>query len=479
MSKSGSGGRTDWKDKIDQSSWVDGTRWVESDDSIADPGVEFLESEPSAFRLSKPTEEVSESLLTSSTSRYLALGAVGVVLIALAIMSRPGSDEAAFEQLPTADQREILERRGLGEDNNDTLGTDPARDRDDLDETDDASASGGADGEAATNNGTEQEADSEPAPPPPIPRLRSDLPAELDGVLYITGTDGSLVAVDWAKGEATETPFPAEVTIDDAEIPVLQLNGVEVIMAAGDSLLQVTPAGLESSPADIAELLPTNGGLAVVAAGEGGQRMAFLVPVPGREPPESVIERTLTGDLDPVGRWNDQLVVQKAGKTWLLDVQGDGGRLLTDGQLMSFDGQHLVTFACNGPTECRIQVGTPDQPASVSVAVPENLVARDSSAWGPSATVSDDGRRLAIVDDTGAFSAPTVVDLTTEEVTVGTDIVNGNSPLMWSPDGRFLTYAFGDDLVLWDIDLDERYRIDIDRQIGRMLWASGPAGSDS
>jgi hypothetical protein len=233
MSKSGSGGRTDWKDKIDQSSWVDGTRWVESDDSIADPGVEFLESEPSAFRLSKPTEEVSESLLTSSTSRYLALGAVGVVLIALAIMSRPGSDEAAFEQLPTADQREILERRGLGEDNNDTLGTDPARDRDDLDETDDASASGGADGEAATNNGTEQEADSEPAPPPPIPRLRSDLPAELDGVLYITGTDGSLVAVDWAKGEATETPFPAEVTIDDAEIPVLQLNGVEVIMAAG------------------------------------------------------------------------------------------------------------------------------------------------------------------------------------------------------------------------------------------------------
>lgn len=469
MGNSGSGGRTDWKDKIDRTSWVDNTPWANADSDTDEESVEFLETEPSAFRLDRPTAEVSESLLSSSTSRLLALGAVGVVLVALAIMSRPGSGDP-FDQLPTARQQEILERRAQDQEDD---GATPAPEESGVD---DAAGEAADDKEPTENDGDDVEP-ATAAPPPPIPRLRSDLPAEVSGSLFMTGTDGSLVSVAWAEMEIEEALLPIEIGVAEREVSALQLIGQEVIMLTEGQLLQLTDDGVESSAAEITELLPTDGGLAVVAVGSGGMRTAFFLPADGREPPESVIERQVNQDLQPVGRWGDRLLAEKAGKIWLMDQDGPGGQVITDGQLLSFDGVHLVVLRCADLLSCRIEVGPPDQPNRFVVPVPEVLQERNPSTWGRSATVSPDGQRLAIVDDVGAFTAPIAIDLLSGEVTVGTDIVNGDSPLAWSPEGRFLSYAFGDDLVLWDRENDDRYRIDIDRQIDLMLWAPDPVDS--
>lgn len=471
MSKSGSGGRTDWKDKIDQSSWVDNTAWAGSEKDDAEPGVEFLETEPSAFRLNEPTEAVSESLLSSSTSRILALGAVGVVLVALAIMSRPG-DQNAFDQLPTSDQQQILERRGLADD--------PAEDgsADEVGgsgtENVDGTGSDGAGSEADSGSASTDAASSTP-PPPPIAGLRSDLPETLTGTLHITGSDGSLVSVHWAEATIDELPLPDPDNAGTTAVHAMQLSGQDLILAGDQTLFQLTGNGLQATSADLIELLPTDTGLTVVAPTNDGGREIFLVPPPGGpESVDTVALRDVPGDVVLIGRWNQRLLATKAGKVWLLDTDGTTGSAITDGQLLSFDGRYLVMLRCDGQLLCRLEAGPPDQPDRVVLPVPEQLTGRDPTGWGASVTVAADGQRLALVDDIGAFSTTLSIDLDTGVVTEGTDIVNGDSPLAWSPDGQVLAYAFGDDLVLWDRSTDQRYRIDIDREIDLLLWAADP-----
>ncbi|MEM9650727.1 MAG: hypothetical protein AAGA65_01435 [Actinomycetota bacterium] len=477
MSKSEAGGRTDWKDRIDQSSWVDSTPWAGDERNDGEPGVEFLEAEPSAFRLNpEPTKEVSESLLSSSTSRFLALGAIGIVLIALAIMSRPGGDDP-FDQLPTADQQQILERRNEG---NDTAEPDAAADTgaasaDAGDGTADGESTAGERidgaviGEVPSGTGTESAAEALP----PIPRLRGDLPETLTGTIHITGRDGSLVSVDTTAGEINELPIYADVNGEPVAVSTMQQVGPELIMAGEGTLLQLEANGVEGTGANLVGLLPSTDGLTVVTNGGDG-RQVFLVPPFDSGQTDEVFAVMVPSDLTLVGRWGQELLVEKAGKLWLLDLDGNVGPAITDGQFLSYDGQYLAMLRCDGSLECRLEVGTPDQPNRTVLAIPEQLAGRDAAAWGPSITITEDGQRLALVDDVGAFTAPLTIDLGTAAVTEGTDIVNGDSPLAWSPDGSVLAYAFGDDLVLWELGRDRRYRIDIDREIELMVWASDP-----
>ena len=53
MAKTGIGERAAWKDRIDQSPWIDGSRWLPEEGAPAED-VEFLEVEPSAYRLGGP-----------------------------------------------------------------------------------------------------------------------------------------------------------------------------------------------------------------------------------------------------------------------------------------------------------------------------------------------------------------------------------------------------------------------------------------
>lgn len=477
MSEPGSGRRPDWKDRIDRSSWVDNTPWAGSESENDDPGVEFLEVEPAAFRLNQePTEQAAESVRSARSSRLLALAAAAVVLAAIVWVARP-DDSDPFEQLPTSDQQRILERREGTADQ-------PADDQ--LDDTEpggvpaggtDDEESGAADPEitdrvdgAVTGGAPDEVA----VPPPPIPRLRADLPDSLTGILYLTGGDGSLVLIDWAEGQIEEVSMPRDNDGVTYRVEAMEAVDAELIMVSADALMQLVDGKIDVANVDLAGLLPSRDGLTVVSTRPTGSDV-FLLPMPTEdpsgEPNRAPVVFELPMDLNPVGRWGQSVVVEKAGQLWLYDADGPTAPSITDGQLLSFDGGTLAMLRCDPTLACWLEVGPPDNPNRFTLDIPDQLAGRDAASWGPSITVTNDGSRLALVDDIGAFTAPLTIDLATGDVTEGTDIVNGDSPLAWSPDGQTLAYAFGDDLVLWDLGTDRRYRVDVDREIGLMTWA--------
>lgn len=437
-----------------------------ADEGSGDGGVEILGPDPGDPGFDRsPTAETSESLFTPRSSRLLIIGGVVAVVLALAVISRPGGDST--EDAATSEIRQV----------------EPAEQDQDTGERADAE-----DGPPGDEDGSQADEDpenavtapEEPPPPPQLPSLRSDLPDELAGTLLIASRDRMLVGVRWEDSTLEDLPFP-ELPVDVAdetagEVAEVRPVGHELFMRTGVGLLQLTGTEIFERPANLRTLLPSDSGLTFVVDEPQPEQVVFALPAPDADPVSQLEPLLYAGDLTLIGQWRGQMLVAKAGKVWLMTGESlDGtpatvGSLVAEGEVLVYDGAHLAMLRCSAPADCRIDVGPPDNPRRMSIPVPEQLAGRDPAGWGPSTTISADGRHVAVVDDVGAFSAPLLIDMQLAETTVGSDIVNGDSPLAWSPDGRFLTYAFGDDLVLRDELLQRVYRIDIDRPIDHLVW---------
>ena len=454
-----------WKARLDQSDWVDGESWV-ADEPADGREIEFLESEPSAYRLTKVDFEQQASS-TPLWARLLGFGAVGVVLLALAIMSRPGSDP--IDELPARDQQAIRERRGETTVAPSTEGQDAT-----TDDAVDAAGSDGADGEGSTGAaaaGLDQPLARELSEIPPI---RDDLPA-VPGALFGFGLDGSIVRIDRTLSVPQEAPL---------ELSALGRSGAAVGTSFGDGYLVIDDAvahrlGVDGTfSATVAggnRVLPADDGGVVVVAVDDRAQTAYVVPAGAADilPPDEASLWSLGRDLQVLGGWRDRLLVTTANRVWLLDRDGRSTPV-SAGRTLGFDGDHLVMLDCQEPGVCRIEVGPPDNPSRRSVLVPETLADLAVDSWGSALDVSPDGDRLALRSIRGVVALPVVIDLVTGEATSLSDSMNHSSAVVFSPDGEWLAYSFSDDLVIMNLDEKRRWRVFTERRMDQLAWLPSP-----
>lgn len=465
------GDRLAWKDRIDQSAWVDNAEWLDDEaKSDAAASVEFLEAEPSAYRLSETRTAKGPGLFESNSAKLLGFGGLAVVLLAIALMSRPG-DQDPFDQLPADKQQEIRQRQS---------GLDPQA-QDGVDQQTQPLGDDVAFGQSRTTLSTplpqpsptpdrptplrsdtdEADAEGGVAVLPPVPDLRTDLSAEMPDLLYIYGEANSVVQIRRSDDRPLELELPAG---DRPGAMTVSRSDELPLVLSPDGLTAVLPDGtLESSPIEAQMLLPADDGIVLVSESTQTREViisSLLDDDAGR------IE--LGYDVDLLGAWQGRPLIHKAGAVWLLSADG-GLESVTEGVPVAYDGLYLTMVRCNRPDDCRIEVGPPDQPSLRSVPVPENFAGRAIESWTTSVSVSRDGSRLAVVDRRGV-SLPTWIDLDTGIDTTRSESVNHDSPVVWSPDGRWLAYAFGDDVIAWDTEANQSWRIFVDRPISHLAW---------
>lgn len=454
------GDRLAWKDRIDQSAWVDDAEWLDDEaKSDAAASVEFLEAEPSAYRLSETRAASGPGPFESNSAKLLGFGGLAVVLLAVALMSRPG-DQDPFEQLPADKQQEIRQRQnGLGGQDQ-PLGDDVAFDQSR------STLSSTLPQPAPTPDqqiplGSDTDAEGGAVVLAPVPDLRADLSPDMPDLLYVYGDANSVVQIRRADDRPLELGLPAGN--GPGAMTVSRSDELPLVLSP-DGLTAVLPDGtLESSPIEAERLLPADEGIVLVT--ESTQNREVIISSlldEGGGPIE------LGYDVDLLGAWQGRPLIHKAGSVWLLSADG-GLESVTDGVPVSYDGRYLAMVRCNRPDDCRIEVGPPDQPSLRSVPVPENFAGRAIESWTTSVSVSRDGSRLAVVDRRGV-SLPTWIDLDTGMDTTRSESVNHDSPVVWSPDGLWLAYAFGDDIIAWDTEANQSWRIFIDRPISHLAW---------
>ncbi|MEM7274478.1 MAG: hypothetical protein AAF547_15440 [Actinomycetota bacterium] len=436
--------------------------------------VELLEDDRGSFLLGPDPDRgdgsasTSESVASPAMSKLVGFGAVAVVLLAIAIMSRPG-DSDPIDQLSPAQQQEIRDRQNAraGDTGDEAaVPTDEVTEAAD-DEGDDADA------EVATAAAEPEPEPQGPPPLAPLPPLQDGLPPELTGRLLAAGPDGTLITIDWAEGIVEEDELiDREQT---GSVSALELLGDAIVVLKGESGAVRIPDGSVLGLSDQLERLLPGSEAPMLVFRDGRTREVFLMelgPTRARGEP-----RRFGTDLELLWVFDDRVLAAKAGEVWLIDEAGDAS-LVTDGEVGGYDGRYLTMIRCDGPDRCRIEVGPPDDPARRSVPVPETLADRAVASWTSALQISADGRRLATVNGDG-FSLPIWIDLDTGEDRGSVDSAVETSPLAWSPDGRFLVYAIDrDDLMLWDTDTDRRGRIALGRVVDRLLWIDDAVAAD-
>lgn len=432
MARGGSGGRTTWKDRLDRTGWVDDSQWAEAG---TDPDVEFVEVEPSAYRLSSGTDRPDDGVKASMPTRLIGLGAVAVVLVTLALLARPGDEEAAFDQLPPYRQQELLQRQAEAQA--------PA-----AAEGQPGNADGAIDGPTEQAEGSAESGDADPRPQLSRPLALADVQeelADLPGVLYLGLRDGAaLAAISAGATEAVE--FRDGEAGSDGSALGHRLRFYGGRLAALDEPAQ---------PFDHQLLI--------------GDEAVF----PSDDGPVVIDPERAAPSLDVLGLWQGRLLVHKVGQVWLVDRDGES-QPVAEGQPLAYDGRNLAMLVCPTPTDCRIETGPPDDPARRSLPVPVGLADRPLAGWTGTVAISADGDRLAVVDRR-SISVPRWIDLAAGQDRAVLETIDPEAEIAWSPDGRWLAYTGLDsDLLLWDTDTDERLRVSVPAFVTDLVWLDAP-----
>ncbi|MGH1493086.1 MAG: hypothetical protein ACRBK7_27435 [Acidimicrobiales bacterium] len=478
MAKLGASDRL--KGKLDQSSWVDSAEWLEDGEAPTPAeSVEFLEVEPSAYRLSDVGTPDATPRFSATSSRVVGLGALILGLVALVLISRPDGEDPV-SQLSYEQQLEILARQSQAQ-GADT--TDPDLVQDDAAAAEVASTStlpqpsptpdavrplGGADADDGSANANAN------LPVPPLPLTLSP---ELPDTLVAYGGAGSMVVVERSQ------PQPEEVLFDLSDERAASATmlagdpqfGAPVIVSAQQFGVARTERELVARLLAVDDLLPSDDGLALVRTNLARQEVWLATYEQINNDPVDGSPLVFGNDLELLGGWQGKVLAHKGGTIWLLDGTGESEPVVS-GVPLGYDGRYLSVVQCPMPDACVVTVGPVDQPELRSVPVPEEFADRAIESWSGKATPSPDGTRLALVDGEGV-ALPALIDLSTGELLRRFESVDGDSPVAWSPDGRWLAYAFNYNIVIWDTALDETWQIFINRQMSSLVWLDdGPDG---
>jgi hypothetical protein len=304
-----------------------------------------------------------------------------------------------------------------------------------------------------------------------IPPFDSNVP-DLPGVLSGIDTDGSFVIIDRTEPKPTESALgPAVVGRDEQPVAWLGITGAPLIALDGEISLAGTELLSDASGVrrnlDLGVVVPGAEGSVLVVNQHLTGVSAVSVALDGSA--EAVTWELASPAIEVLGQWAGSLLVRQGTHTWLLAPDGTS-QPVTNEQVLTFDGRHLVVLACGGVGECRLIVGPPDDLERRSIVLPEDLRRLAPEAWIGSLAISPDGSRLAASVNHGALSLPMVIDLETGDTRSLADGMNRQAPVVWSPDGRWLAYVYTDDVMVWPSTGERSWRITLDRQIDVLVW---------
>jgi hypothetical protein len=318
-------------------------------------------------------------------------------------------------------------------------------------------------------------------PKQPIPLFEGNLPPELPGVIGGIDVLGAVVVID----QTLPGPFETNLGLTPAaESPHMLIGlegmapiGLEATIRMDGGRLKVEDAdGAVISDYDVARLLPDGAGTVVVVELMGNTQVATLTSLAaGGGSGEPVVWEIDGQGPEILGAWDGRLVVHRANRTWLLD---EGGRteLVAEGEVLTYDGLHLVRLDCPELGRCELAAGDPSAPDTYRVAVPEWIAVLSDEAWTGSVAVSPDGTRLGASVSYGGLSLPAVIDLETGEAESLADGMNNGAPVAWSPDSDWLAYAYAGDVMVWNVTGSRSWRIAVNRDLHALLWRGASLG---
>lgn len=178
----------------------------------------------------------------------------------------------------------------------------------------------------------------------------------------------------------------------------------------------------------------------------------------------------------PLVGTDDGLVVSVPGAISV--ATGDGERrLVARGMAVATDGERLAWLECQDDLSCAVNLGTVDDPDQVRSELDTAVL--PAGFYGlPTGTFSPDGRYLALPLYRSRNSrgledvAVSVIDTTTGAEAFhaeGSTITPFETPLAWSPDGRWLVFVSGGDVRAWDATSGETTTLRADLRSVRAL----------
>lgn len=408
------------------------------DESLSElPDVELLER--SSFELDEGTT-VEEPVQRGPVVGTKALGAVavGLIVLAFAIISQPGVEESVDES---------------------------------------ATAQTTAPSTTTTTTPPPPSTDAAGRRLQPIPVFQGNLPEELPGVISGFDDRGSVLLIERSRPRPVESQLGAVPTDGNPTIQLGLLGGpVEgfdnELFILGSQVIVETDQALLRQTFDLRRLVPDGVGGVLVVEESGPVMIASLLPLGDRQNGTTGIGwRLPSAGLDVLGFWRDELLVHRAASTWLLSTDG-GERPVAEGEVLTYDGRHLTRLECTAaaPGQCELIVGTPDDPEIHRVLLPTVVEQVPVEHWGPTVAVSPDGSQLALSAQNGGLPLPLLIDLTTGESRQLADGMNASSPVVWSPDGQWLAYLYTNDVMVWSLDADRSWRVAVNRDLQTLLW---------
>jgi hypothetical protein len=269
------------------------------------------------------------------------------------------------------------------------------------------------------------------------------LPDKTGATLVIARRDGRLVQVDVDSGTVTDLA-PGQRVRNIYQLLVLQ-NGVVVSGERAPSL--VADGEVTSLRFAVDQLLGSPDGVQMIGVSYSETATEVVSFIPGDPRGPSI---KLPPQGDPVSLVPGAIVLQsRAGGVYRFDLADGSTRKIADGTLVAINGDRVASMTCDNTLQCRIGVGPLGQRPQHQVAVPEPF----SGYYGFGGNSLSPTRDLMayLTNAEGRFQVA-VLDLDTGSVVLSAGMSTGpqgNPPLVWSPDGRWLFWADLGKVMAW------------------------------
>ncbi len=273
------------------------------------------------------------------------------------------------------------------------------------------------------------------------------LPEKTGASLVAARIDGRLVHVDVDSGTITDLA-PGQRLRNIYQILVLK-DGV--VLSGDRSPSFVTNGEVTSLQRGVDQVLGSPDGSQIIGVSysEAAARVVSFLPSGEPGPPID-----LPPQSDPVSLVPGGLVLQsRAGGVYRFDLADGSTSKIADGTMVAIAGDRVASMTCDDTLKCSIGLGPLGKRPQHQVAVP------DSFSW----YFAQGGNALSPTRDLMAYETSVqgrivvaVIDLDTGSVVLSVNVSTGqqgsNSPLVWSPDGRWLFWVDVGKVKAWSPD---------------------------
>ena len=278
---------------------------------------------------------------------------------------------------------------------------------------------------------------------PPVQVFGQLLPDKTGATLVIARSDGRLVQVDVDSGTVTDLA-PGQRVRNIYQLLVLK-DGVIISGERSPSL--VANGEVSSLRFAVDQMLGSPDGVQVIGVSYSETAAEVVSFIPG-EPRGPAIKLPSQGD--PISLVPGAIVLQsRAGGVYRFDLADGKTRKIAEGTLVAINGDRVASMTCDNTLQCQIGVGPVGQRPQHQVAVPEPF-AGYYGFGGNSLSPSSD--LMAYLTNANGRFEVAVLDLDTGSVVLSAGMSSGpqgNSPLIWSPDGRWLFWTDLGKVMAW------------------------------